>query len=83
MCNLVLIAWHTLGYINNSFLIQSAPEDKNHSKELKAEHLHSIFKTILAMLIEAQQAGTFNDIRLQFEDEANRVNLKVPVLFII
>ena len=77
------IAWRTLGYINDLSLIQSAAEDKEHSKELKAQRLHSIFKTVLASLIAAQQAGALDDIPLLLGDETKRVNLKVPVLFII
>jgi hypothetical protein len=78
------IAWHnTLGYINDLFLIQSNVEDKNHSKELKAKRPHSIFKAILATLIEAQQARAFDHIPLLFGDETKRVKLKVSVLFII
>jgi hypothetical protein len=42
------IAWRTLGYINDLSLIQSSAHDKNLSKELKAERLHAIFKTLLA-----------------------------------
>ena len=77
------IAWRTLGYINDLSLIQSAAEDRNHSKELKAERLHAIFKTILASLIEAQQDGALDNIPLLLGNETKRVNLKVPVLFII
>jgi hypothetical protein len=56
----------------------------HHSKELKkAEHLKSIFKTILAISIETEQAGALNSIPLQFKDETERVNLKIPILFII
>ena len=77
------IAWRTLGYINDLSLIQSAAEDRNHSKETKAERLHAIFKTILASLIEAQQTGALDDIPLLVGDETKRVNLKVPVIFII
>jgi hypothetical protein len=39
------VAWCTLGYINNLPLIQSSMEDKIYSKELKAAHLHAIFKS--------------------------------------
>ena len=77
------IAWRTLGYINDLSLLQSSAEDKNLSKELKAERLHSIFKTILASLIEAQQAGALDDIPISFGGQCKRVNLKVPVIFII
>jgi hypothetical protein len=77
------IAWRTLGYINDLSLIESAAEAREHSKELKAERLHSIFRTILASLIKAQQAGALDDISLSLGDETKRVNLKVPVSFII
>ncbi len=77
------IAWRTLGYINDLTLIQSSAEDKDLSKELKAERLHAIFKTILATLIEAQEFGALDDIPLLFGDETKIVNLKVPVIFII
>ncbi len=77
------IAWRTLGYINNLSYIQSAAEAQTQSKELKAERLHAIFKTILASLIEAQQAGALNDIPLQLGGITKNVNLKVPVIFII
>jgi hypothetical protein len=53
------------------------------SKDLKAERLHSIFKTILATLIEAQQVGAFDHIPLLLGDETKRLNLKVPVILII
>jgi hypothetical protein len=45
------IAWRTLGYINDLSLLQPATEDKNLSKEVKAERLHAIFKTILATVM--------------------------------
>ena len=77
------IAWHTLGYLNNLTLIQLSPEDKDLSKELKAERLHPIFKNILATLIEAQESGVLDDIPLLVGDETKIVNLKVPVIFII
>jgi hypothetical protein len=82
MCNLP-IAWRTLGYINDLSLIQSSAEDKDLSKELKAECLHAIFKTILALIIEAQEAGALDDIPIAFGGIIKRVNLKVPVIFII
>ena len=77
------IAWHTLGYINDLSLIQSSTEDKDLSKELKAERLHAIFKTILASIITAQEAGALDDIPITFRGITKRVNLKVPVIFII
>ena len=77
------IAWRTLGYINDLSYIQSAAENNAYSKELKAERLHAIFKTILTSLIEAQQAGALDHIRLLLGTQTKRVNLKVPVLFII
>ena len=77
------IAWRTLGYINDLSLLQSSAEDRNHSKELKAQRLHSIFKTILTTLIEAQKAGALDDIPISFGGQCKKVNLKVPVIFII
>jgi hypothetical protein len=77
------IAWRTLGYINNLSYIQSAAEAQMQTKELKAERLHAIFKTILASLIEAQQSGALHNIPLQFGGITKKVNLKVPVIFII
>jgi hypothetical protein len=77
------IAWRTLGYINDLSLIQSSAEDKNLSKEEKAERLHAIFKTILATLIEAQESGALDGIPLLFGNQTKKVNLKVPVIFII
>jgi hypothetical protein len=59
------IAWRTLGYINNLSYIQSAAEVQMQTKELKAESLHAIFKTILASLIEAQQSGALHNTPLQ------------------
>jgi hypothetical protein len=57
------IAWRTLGYINDLSLLQSSAEDKNLSKEVKAERLrHAIFVTILATVIEAQQSRALDDI---------------------
>ncbi len=77
------IAWRTLGYINDLSLIQSSAEDKDLSKEEKAERLHAIFKTILATLIEAQESGALDGIPLLFGNQTKKVNLKVPVIFII
>ncbi len=77
------IAWRTLGYINNLSLIQSSTEDKNLSKELKAERLRTIFKTLLASIIEAQESGALDDIPITFGGVTKIVNLKVPVIFII
>jgi hypothetical protein len=77
------IAWRTLGYINYLSLIQSSAEDKNLSKELKAERLHAIFKTLLASIIEAQESGALDDIPITFGGVTKIVNLKVPVIFII
>lgn len=69
-----------LGY-NDVSLIQSATEDAEHLKELKAEHFHSISKTIVATLIIAQQAGALNVMPSQFEEETKMVTFfKVPTL---
>jgi hypothetical protein len=58
------IAWRTLGHINNMSLLQSATEDKNLSKEVKAERLHAIFKTIMACGSEnIKSATTITDIK--------------------
>jgi hypothetical protein len=64
-------------------LIQSSAEDKNISKELKAERLHAIFKSLLASIIEAQESGALDDIPITFGGVSKIVNLKVPVIFII
>jgi hypothetical protein len=64
-------------------LFQSSAEDKNLSKELKAERLHAIFKTLLASIIEAQESGALDDIPITFGGVTKIVNLKVPVIFII
>jgi hypothetical protein len=77
------IAWRTLGYINDLSLIQSSAEDKNLSKEVKAQRLHAIFKTLLASMIEAQEDGALDDIPISFGGITKMVNLKVPVIFII
>jgi hypothetical protein len=77
------IAWRTLGYINDLSLIQSSTKDKNLPKELKAERLHAIFKTLLASIIEAQESGALDDIPITFGGDTKIVNLKVPVIFII
>jgi hypothetical protein len=77
------IAWRTLGYINDLSLIQTSAKDKNLSKELKAERLHAIFKTLLASIIEAQESGALDDIPITFGGVTKIVNLKVPVIFII
>jgi hypothetical protein len=67
-----------------SFKGSKGSEEKNLSKEVKAEHLHAIFKTILVTVIEAQQSGALDNIPLIFGDNTKLVNyLKVPVIFII
>jgi hypothetical protein len=71
------IAWRTLGYINDLSLIRSSAEDKNLSKELKAERLHAIFKTLLASIIEAQESGALDNIPITFGGVTKIVNLKV------
>jgi hypothetical protein len=63
--------------------LHSSAEDKNLSKEEKAERLHAIFKTILATLIEAQESGALDSIPLLFGNQTKKVNLKAPVTFII
>jgi hypothetical protein len=60
------IAWRTIGYINDLSLIQSSAEDKKLSKELKAERLHAIFKTLLASIIKAQESGALDDIPITY-----------------
>jgi hypothetical protein len=77
------IAWRTLGYSNDLPLIQSSAEDKHFSKELKAERLHAIFKTLLASIIVAQESGALDDIPITSGGVTKVVNLKVPVIFII
>jgi hypothetical protein len=64
-------------------LIQSSAEDESLSKELKAEHLYAIFKTLLASIIEAQESGALDDIPITFGGVTKIANLKVPVIFII
>jgi hypothetical protein len=64
-------------------LIHTSAEDKNLSKEEKAERLDAIFKAILATLIEAHEFGGLDGIPLLFGNQTKKVNLKVPAIFII
>jgi hypothetical protein len=59
------------------------PEDKDLSKELKAEHLYALFKALLASIIEGQEAGALDDIPITFGGITKKVNLKVLVICII
>jgi hypothetical protein len=45
--------------------------------------MKTIFKTLLASIIEAQEAGALDDIPISFGGITKIVNLKVPVIFII
>jgi hypothetical protein len=68
------IAPRTLDYIIDLTMIQSSAKDKNLSKESKAKRPHAIFKTLLALIIEAQEAGALDNIPIRFGGITKIVN---------
>jgi hypothetical protein len=82
MCNLP-IAWKSLGYIFDLSIIQSQADAKGQSQDLKAEHIHAIFKVVLATFIDAHKEGVLENVSLTFGHHTKRVNLKLVCFFVI
>jgi hypothetical protein len=56
------IAWKCLGYMFDLSMIQSQAK----TKDLKAAHLHAIFKVVLATFVYSQKEGALDNICLTF-----------------
>jgi hypothetical protein len=77
------IAWKSLGYIFDLSMIQSQADAKRQSQDLKAEHLHAIFKGVLATFVDAQKEGALDNVSLTFGHHTKCVNLKLVCFFVI
>jgi hypothetical protein len=78
------IAWKSLGFIFYLSMIQSQADAKGQSQDLKAEHLHAIFKVVLATFVDAQKEGALDNVSLTFGHyHTKRVNLKLVCFFTI
>jgi len=76
-------AWRPLGYIYDLSIIESQAERAAQTKTIKYERLHAMFRTILAPLVEIQRAGGLRDVVLTLGKTTKRVNILLPVAFII
>jgi hypothetical protein len=77
------IAWRPLGYIYDLTIEESNSMKAGQSIHLKYQRLHAIFEAILETLLEAQQPHVLDNIVLTLGGITKRVNLKVPIAFII
>jgi hypothetical protein len=78
-----MVAWKSLGFIFDLSIIQSQADAKGQWQDLKVEHLHAIFKVVLATFVDAQKEGTLGKISLTFGLHTKRVNLKLVCFFVI
>jgi len=76
-------AWRPLGYVYDLSVIESQAERGVQSTKIKYERLHTMFRSILAPLVEIQRAGGLKDFVITLGNKTKRVNLLLPVAFII
>lgn len=53
------------------------------SSAIKTFCLQQLYKAALSSLVEAQQPGALNAVRLQLGNKEKQVNIKIPIMFII
>ena len=76
-------AWRPLGYIaNEDYYFSSAERDVN-KPDVKNERFHAQLHEILSTFRKAQEPNALTDIPLQLGPHLKRVNLYVPLQFII
>ena len=51
--------------------------------QLKTYRLQQLYKAALSSLVEAQKPGALNGVRLQLGNKEKKLNLKIPVMYII
>jgi hypothetical protein len=76
-------AWRPLGYIANEDYYYSAAERDVNSPNVKNERFHTQLHEILQSFRQAQEPNALSDISLQLGTAIQRVNLYVPLQFII
>ena len=83
-CRNLAEAWRPLGFIYDLKLLKSNKQQAKMSGDLKAQQLHTVFKTVLQSYRDAQVGLGLNNINLALgKDKKKVVNLKVPLFFII
>jgi hypothetical protein len=76
-------AWRPLGYIANEEIHYSAAERNENTPDVKNERFHHILDAILHSFKAAQQPNALNNVNLTLGQHTKRVNLYVPLSFII
>jgi hypothetical protein len=76
-------AWRTLGFIANEEYYFSAAERNENKPNVKNERFHTQLNEILKSYRRAQEPNALHNIPLQLGSACKRVNLYVPLQFII
>ena len=76
-------AWRPLGYIANEEYFFSKAERSVNSPNIKNQRMHTQLEVILKSFKDAQLPGALNDVGIQLGNFSKRVNLYVPLQFII
>ena len=76
-------AWKILGYIPNDRNYYSKQQLNSFTSNDKSLRLHQLLEAVLDSLIQTQQNETLNNFSLRLGKYRKRVNLKIPVFFII
>jgi Plavaka transposase len=76
-------AWRTLGFIANEDYFFSAAERGQNNADIKCERFHRQLEVILKSFFAAQAPGALHDVPVQLGNVVQRVNLYVPLQFII
>jgi hypothetical protein len=76
-------AWRTLGFIANEDYFFSAAERGQNNADIKCECFHRQLEVILKSLYAAQEPGALHNVSVQLGKVVQRVNLYVPLQFII
>jgi hypothetical protein len=76
-------AWRPLGYIANEDFYYSSAEIKANNADTKNERFHRQLEVILKSFYNAQEPNALFDIPIKLGNIGKRVNLYVPLQFII
>ena len=76
-------AWRPLGYIANEEYFYSKAERNVNTPDIKNQRLHVQLNAILKSFKDAQAPGALQDVGIQLGNVSKRVNLYVPLQFII
>jgi hypothetical protein len=75
--------WRPLGYVSNENIDFSSAQNKALSADIKNQRFHNILRGIFDTFIRAQSPDEMNEITLQLGPHTKKVNLYLPLAYII